>query len=378
MSRRGNGEGSIYRDGDRWIGALYVRDHLGRTVKRKFTGRSRKEVAARLAAAKEAADRHLPVGDPKLTTGAFLDQWLRDSAAPALRPRTHESYAMIVRVHLKPAIGHIPLLKLSPADVQAYMASKRADGLSARTTQYHHSVLRRALHIAEAWGAVPRNVARLATPPRVERGEVSPFTPEQARSFLQAVRGDRLAALYTVAIVMGLRQGELLGLRWDDVDFERTALSIRHTLQKVGGEFQLAETKTAKSRRTLAMPAPVVAALRSHRSRQAEERLWLGPAWQGEAMGLVFTDEAGDPMSDSRLRKAFARIVKEAGLPKQRFHDLRHAAATYMLTQGVPLRVAMEVLGHSQIHVTANTYSHVMPELKREAAERVGGLLFGS
>jgi integrase len=177
---------------------------------------------------------------------------------------------------------------------------------------------------------------------------------------------------------MGLRQGEILALRWEDIDLEGATLSVRATLQRIDGQFRLTETKTAKSRRKLVMPKGVIAALRAHRTRQREERLKAGPYWEGESWGLVFTDELGRPFSEFALRRQFYAHVKAAGLPRQRFHDLRHAAATFVLTQGVPLRVAMEVLGHSQIHVTANTYSHVMPELKREAADRVGDLLFGT
>ena len=378
MAKRANGEGSIYRDGDRWIAAIFVQDPAGKTVKRKFSGKTRKEVAARLAQAKQSTERNLPVASEKLTTGEFLQRWLEDAAKPTIRPKTYLSYEQSVRLHLAPALGKIPLVKLTPLDVQSYITRKLKSGLSPRTVQYHRTILRRALHIAESWGFVPRNVARLTLPPKVPRHELSPFTPEQARAFLGQIAGDRMSAVYVIALSMGLRQGEILALRWQDVDFEEGALTVRATLQRLNGEPVLSDTKTAKSRRKLAMPEGVMGALRAHRVRQAEERLRIGPYWEGERWGLVFTDELGRPFSEYTLRRQFAAHIKAAGLPHQRFHDLRHAAATFMLTQGVPLRVAMEVLGHSQIHVTANTYSHVMPELKQDAADRVGDLLFGT
>ena len=378
MARRSNGEGSIYRDGDRWVAAIFVQDPSGKVVKRKFTGKTRKEVANRLAEARNATERNIPVASAKLTTGEFLRRWLDEAAKPSLRPKTYASYEQSIRLHLTPSLGKIPLVKLTPLDVQSYITAKLSEGLSPRSVQYHRTILRRALHIAESWGFVPRNVARLTLPPKVERHELSPLTPDQARAFLDEIANDRLSAVYVIALSMGLRQGEILALRWGDIDFENETLTVRATLQRHNGQYQLADTKTAKSRRTLVMPGGVVRALRAHRARQAEERLRVGPAWEGERWGLVFADQLGQPVSEFSLRRQFYAHLRAAGLPRQRFHDLRHAAATFMLTQGVPLRVAMEVLGHSQIHVTANTYSHVMPELKREAADRVGDLLFGT
>ena len=169
MARRANGEGSIYRDGERWVAAIFVQDPSGKTVKRKFSGKTRKEVAARLAQAKQAVERSLPVASEKMTTGEFLDRWLKDAAKPTLRPKTYGSYEQSVRLHLAPALGKIPLVKLTPLDVQTYITRKLASGLSPRTVQYHRTILRRALHIAESWGFVPRNVARLTLPPKVPR-----------------------------------------------------------------------------------------------------------------------------------------------------------------------------------------------------------------
>jgi integrase len=234
-------------------------------------------------------------------------------------------------------------------------------------------VLRRALNDALRWGLVARNVATLVTPPRGQRYEVRPLDPVQARRFLDAVRGDRLEALYSVALAVGLRQGEALGLQWDDIDLDSAALHVRHALQRVDGRLQLVEPKTARSRRTVILPATVIDALKAHRSRQVAERLTAGSEWVDHK--LVFCSPMGRPLDASNVTHTFQRHLIRAGLPRQRFHDLRHACASFLLAQGVSPRVVMEVLGHSQITLTLNTYTHVLPSLSREAAERMNALL---
>jgi integrase len=259
--------------------------------------------------------------------------------------------------------------------IQAFMNDKRKAGLSARTVQYHHAVLRRALGQAERWGKVPRNVARLVSPPKVERPEVRPLTPEQAQVLLKAVAGSHDSALYACAIGLGLRQGELLGLGWEDINLEDGTLSVRRTLQRYGGAYHLDLPKTDRSRRTLGLPAGLVQSLGAHRNLQLRERMRAGPAWQGDEWNLVFCTEVGAPMPGNYLTHRFQALLASLHLPKARFHDLRHASATYMIAQGVDLRVVMEVLGHSQIHVTANTYAHVRVDATRAAAENVDALL---
>ena len=333
-------------------------------------------MAEKLRRAQTALAQGLPLAGERQTVGQYLARWLDESAWPTLRPRTFDSYRMICERHLIPALGRTRLVKLGPEAIQRYMNKKREAGLSARTVQYHHAVLRRALGQAERWGLVPRNAARLVSPRRVQRPEVRPLTPEQARNFLNAVRGDRLEALYVLAMATGMRQGELLGLSWEDVDLDAATLAVRATLQRHDGEYHRSEPKTQTSRRTLALPPAVTTALRPHHDRQDFERLRAGAGWTGNAWDLVFATEAGGPLYGTAITRRFQQALQVAGLPRQRFHDLRHAAATFMLSQGVPLKVTQTVLGHSQIAVTANTYSHVMPELQRDAAERVGALLW--
>lgn len=210
---------------------------------------------------------------------------------------------------------------------------------------------------------------------RVPRYELTPLDPAQARRLLDVIRGDRLEALYTVALAVGLRQGEALGLRWEDVDLDAGMMNVRHALQRVDGRLVLVEPKSHTSRRTIALPAGTVAALREHRRRQLEERVLAGRRWQDQ--DLTFTTTIGTPLDGTAVTKRFQRLLAYAGLPRQRFHDLRHACASLLLAQGVHPRVVMEVLGHSQISLTMNTYSHVIPALQREAADRMEALLAG-
>lgn len=292
-----------------------------------------------------------------------------------MRPRTFQSYTELVRVHLGPGLGRILLSKLTPQQVQKLINQKLADGLSPRRVQYIHAVLRRALGQAERWDLVPRNVAKLVSAPRVVQTEIEPFTPDEARQFVQAVQQERLEALYLLAIATGLRQGELLGLSWSDIDLAARQLTVRTSLQRINGEFLFLEPKTARSSRTLPFPDIAAGALEAHKGRQMGERLAAGDRW--EDSGLVFTTPTGRPLSDRVVRARFYRILEDPGLRRQRFHDLRHACASLLISQGVQPRDVMEILGHSTIAMTMNRYAHVIQQTQREAAGKMGRILSG-
>lgn len=376
MGKRGHHEGSIYkRDDGRWVASVTLGYDGGKRKRKSFYGDTRREVQAELTKALRDLQQGLPLADERQTLGAYLDRWLDEVAKPKIRAKTYHSYAQLIRLHLKPELGHVVLAKLSPQDVQEFLNRKLESGLSARTVQYLHALLRASLNRALKWGLVARNVAALVDPPRVESGEVTPLAPDQARQLLDALQSERLQALFAVPLAVGLRPGEALGLRWKDVNFTTGTLSVTRALQRIEGKLQLVELKTRRSRRTIALPDVALAALQAHQARQLDERMQAGERWQD--MGLVFTTQHGTPLEPRNVVRTFKRILKNAGLPDQRFYDLRHTCASLLLAQGVHPRVVMEILGHSQIGLTMNTYSHVTPQLQQDAAKRIDDLLFG-
>jgi integrase len=374
--RRGPGEGTIRKRSDgRWEGRVNLGCEGGRRKWKYVYGKTWRAVSDQLKVDLHAQQQGLPIAVERQTLAQFLSKWLEDSVRPTVRPMTFKSYAQLVRLYIAPALGHIQLSKLGPQDIQYLLNNLLKSGLSPRTVQYCHAVLRMSLGRAYKWSLVPRNVAQLVDPPRSRRYEMRSLDPDEARTFLATVRGDRLEALYSVALSLGLRQGEALGLLWENVDLEKGILKVRTALQRVDGKQQLVEPKTAKSRRTIFMPGMTVTALRAHRMRQLEERLAAGTRWTDS--GLVFTSTIGTPLDQRNAFRLFQEALQRAGLPHIRFHDLRHTCASLLLAQGVHPRVVMETLGHSQISLTMDTYSHVIPALQRDAADRMEALLNG-
>jgi integrase len=318
--------------------------------------------------------RGLPLAPERQTLGEFLDRWLRDVVKPNLRPATYVGYEVLVRVHIKPVLGKVRLTKLSPQQVQALMTQMRASGISERTIQYMRAVLRRALNQAMKWDLVARNAAALTDPPRVRREEIQPWTLEQARTFVQSLDGNRLIALYALELTLGLRRGEVLGLAWEDVDLEKRTLTVRRSLQRVSGQLQFGEPKTAKSHRTLALPRELIPLLQNHRLQQDNARRAAGGAWPNS--GLVFTSTKGTPLEPRNINRAFARAIEKAGLPQIRFHDLRHTAISQLIAGGTPLVTAQKIAGHSRVSTTADVYTHVVQAQFDEAADRIGAQLW--
>jgi integrase len=336
-------------------------------------GGTREEVRRKLVIALGAQEVGALADSRGQTVGEFLDQWLKEVAKPSVRALTYRGYEVNIRRHLKPTLGRIALERLEPIHVQSLLNRKLTEGLSPKSVRYLRGTLRTALNQAVRWGLVARNAAALVDGPRVAAYEIRPFDPAEARQFLSAVKGHRLEALYSVALAMGLRQGEALGLRWSDVDLELGYLRINKQLQRVDGRFELVEPKTTRSRRTLVMPPLVIASMLVHRERQLSERAAEPRVSNG--LDLVFTRPDGSPLDGTVVTHEFHRVLDRAGLPQRRFHDLRHSCASLLLAQGVAARVVMEILGHSQIAITMNTYTHVIPELRQDAARRMESLL---
>jgi len=370
MSKRGRGEGTVYKRADgRWAAAVTLPN--GR--RKYFYAATRQEVARKLTAALKARQDGLPLASGRETVGAFLRTWL-EAIRPSVRPRTWQRYEEYVRIHVAPALGKLPLARLQPHHLQRLYADRLKVGASPTDVRHLHSVIHHALKDGVRWGLIAHNVADLVTPPRIQRREMQTLSPEEARRFLEAAAGDRLEALYTLAITTGMRQGELLALRWQDVDLEAGTVQVRGTLQRTAAGLVVQEPKTRTSRRLVALTGAAVAALRRHKARQLEERLRAGAVWQDT--GFVFTNEIGGPLEVRNLiRRSFWPLLERAGLPRIRFHDLRHTAATLMLAQGVHPKVAAEMLGHSQVAVTLDLYSHVTPTMQRQAAAAMDALL---
>jgi integrase len=272
-----------------------------------------------------------------------------------------------VNNHLRPALGGIKLKKLSAAHVQGFYRDRLDHGLSPSTVHKMHAILHKALSQALKWHMVPRNVTEAVSPPRPAPKEMRPLTSEEARRLLQEARGNRLEALYVLAVTTGMRQGELLALRWQDVDIENGVVSVRRTLTRNDRGIEMGEPKTKKSRRSIRLTPRAVEALESHLERQLRDMGILGDRY--EDRGLLFTTGTGGPINPSNLRqKSFARLLKEAGLPHMRFHDLRHTCATLLFAQGTHPKYVQELLGHATIAITLDTYSHVIPGMSDHAA----------
>ena len=375
--RRGHGEGSIHERADgRWAGVVELGWENGKRRRKYCYGKTRREVAEKMTRLLATQQQGLSPTDERQRVGAYLTWWATEVMPTQVRPSTRVRHQCIVRLHLVPALGRHTMARLSPAHVQQLLAAKTAEGLSPRTVGYVHAVLHHALEQAFRWGMVPRNVASLVKPPRAERSEVVPLSPDQARRLLKTAEGDRLYALYAVALAVGLRQGEALGLHWEDVDLDEGTLRVRVALQRIAGRLEFVEPKTARSRRTVVLPAHSVDVLRAHRRQQAQERLAAGSAWHDD--GLVFATTIGTPLDARNVTRQFRAMCARADVGQPRFHDLRHTCASLLLAQNVHPRVVMDVLGHSQISLTLDTYSHVMPALQKSAADGMDAMLGSS
>jgi integrase len=360
--RRGQGEGSIYRRSDgRWVAVLDLGWRDGKRTRKYFYGRTRSQAARKLALALTQWQQGHEFANERLTVEQFLGSWL-EAKQGTVRPGTWTRYEELVRLHVNPKLGKRRLARLKPDQLQQFYTELQSSRSPATLLKVHR-MLHSAFQLAVRWDAMPQNITELViAPPTRQRHEFDTFTIEQARSFLKAVRGDRLEALYVLAITTGMRQGELLGLRWQDVDLERRQLQLVRQL------------KTRQSRRAVVLPQLAATALVDHRVRQAAEREQQGVLWEDH--GLVFPNTVGRPLNPHNLRqRSFFPLLARADLPRIRFHDLRHSCATLLLSEGVHPKIVSDLLGHSQIGITLDLYSHVTATMQAVAAEAMGRLL---
>ena len=362
MGRRGNGEGTISRRKDgRWEGRYYVPTEDG--PKRKVIyGKTRAEVSEKLTKALSDRANGIVYDNENITIGEYLDVWLKGSVYGSVRQSTYDRDTNLVNNHIKPVLGSLKLKKLNSAHVQNFYRNRLDTGLSASTVHMIHDILRRGLAEAVDWHLTQRNVADVVKPPRPVPKEIVALSTDETRRLLDAAAEDRLEALYVLAVHTGMRQGELLALRWQDVDMENAVVSVRRTLTRSGGKVAFSEPKTKKSRRSIRLAPQATEALRAHLERQLRDMEILGDRYRDQ--GLEFTTDTGAPINPSNLRqRSFAPLLKRAGLPHMRFHDLRHTCATLLLSRGVHPKFVQELLGHATIAITLDTYSHVMPSM---------------
>jgi integrase len=392
---RANGDGTVYQRKDgRWEAAGYVLAP-GNTRRRvRVYGTTRKEALAKLTEKIAASNRGLPVPSAQGSLAAYLTYWLENVAVHHLRENTYTRYTACVDRYLVPGLGKKKLAKLSAKDVRAWLNQLRttcrccargidagrdeprccaigqccSKRLSPLTLAYIHSVLKSALEHAVREEEIPRNVARNVRTgtPRPRRFE--PLTADEARKFLTAARGHRLQALFELALHTGLRKGELLGLCWEDLNLDTGTAAIRRTLQRTStGGLTALPTKTQASERRIVLPARCLQSLKRHQEDQQHERDTAGTTWLHNR--YVFTTPQGRAIDPTNLTRTFTTLLRNAGLRRIRFHDLRHSTATLLLEQGVELVVIKELLGHAHIGVTATVYAHVRLRLQRDAID---------
>jgi integrase len=329
-------------------------------------GKTRSEVAAKLSKALADREAGFTYDAGKQTVDEYLARWLSNSVRDTVRQRTYERYESIVRVHLLPSIGKLKLKALTPDHVRGLYREKLDSGLAPRTVLHIHRTLSKALKQATEDGLIPRNAAAPVKPPRPRRKEIRPLNREQVQALFEAAREDRLEVLYIVAVTAGLRRGELQGLKWEDLDLEAGTLQVRRTLSEPKGGYIFEAPKSGKGR-NIRLTQRATAALKEHRRRQLEERMERGTLWQEQ--GLVFPSSVGTPLSGGNLNRTFKAVLKRAALPQSfRFHDLRHTCATLLLRQGVNPKFVQDLLGHADISLTLNIYSHVLPDMGDAAA----------
>lgn len=380
---RGQNEGSIRQRKDGSWEARYTigRDSDGKQIQKSIYGKTRPQVAKKLTKALNDINLGIYVEPSKITVSSWLDTWLEEYKKPSIKPKTYESYEVLVRKHIKPNLGNILLRDLRPEQVQK-LYNDKAKEYSPRQAELIHVVLHSALDQAIENDLIIKNATNATKRPKRVKKEPRVLTPEEQEILIKAMKGDRLEAAFIVALFTGLRRGEILGLKWQDISLKDKTLRVARTLCRIK-DFEAKETeaktklefgpvKTAKGNRGIPLLDGVVAILKAHKKRQAAEKLRLGEGYKDN--DLVFCNEFGKPLDPRRLKESLDTIVEKAGLKKVNIHALRHTFATRGLENGIELRVMQELLGHATIAMTAD-YSHVLQEKKRQSINKLKNVL---
>lgn len=379
MPRKPKRKGSLKGEGSHWeLPDGTWRGYVtlpGTGGKRKWvSGQTEREVIAAKRKKLQEHEAGLDLSADRITLTTYLAKWLTAAVEPSKSPVTLRSYEVQCRLHIAPALGHVRMQELTSQQVQLWIQGRTKEGHAARQVRYAHTILHGALKQAVRWGMLVRNPSENVVLPKVPRVEIRYWTPDEVRTFLQHVKGDRLEALYALGLGLGLRRSELLGLTWSAVDLEKGTLSVRQTLQRLQGGVRMLEPKTKASRRTLVLPAFILGLLKARRVAYLEEQMRKRKTWQGDSWDTVFATTKGTPVEAIDLARAFDKAAEGAGLGRITLHGMRHSAATAMLSRGISPRIVADILGHSNVATTLNLYAHVMPSDHQQVAQIVHAL----
>jgi integrase len=364
-NKRSHGEGSIYRRKDGlWVAALMLQGK--RAVKYSKTQREARDW---LQETRIQVQSGLTFTAAQITVAQFFREWLinyKDS----IRPKTYEQYKQIVNQYITPGIGAVKLKDLRPDQIQLFYTMQLRDGRSQRTVLLIHSVLHRALNQALSWRLIGHNPAEAVNRPKVPRKEMRVLNESQVITLINSAKGSRFETLFWVAVTTGLREGEILGLKWSDIDWVTRRLSVQRQVQRLKNQGSVfSSPKSEAGERAVLLSMDTIKRLRGYHAVQSYEKLFAGDRWREN--DLIFPSTVGTPLDQRNLYRNFKTILRQAELPEIRFHDLRHTAATLMLPQGINPKVVQERLGHADITLTLNTYSHVLPEMQEEAVQKL-------
>lgn len=374
MARRSKGEGTICRRKDGlWMAqaTIGINPETGKPRRKTFYGKTRREVAEKLNTILHEIQQGSYIEPSQVTVEQWLSDWL-EGRKPHIEESTWSAYEVMARCHITPSLGKVKLKDLRTRDLQMLLNNKLAEGLSSRTVKYIYTTINMALKQAVKERLIPYNPAEGVELPKQEKKEMKTLTREEVAKFLQVAKESRHYPAFLLELATGLRRGELLAVKWGNIDFNQRTLSIKEQLVRTTEGLTFKSLKTVKSRRTISLPPDIMDMLRMHKKKQAELKLMLGPVYEDN--DLLFCAEDGKPLDPKSFVDHFKRLLKKAGL-NIRFHDLRHTFATLSLEAGIPVKTVQEMLGHTTSKMVMDVYGHVTKDMHEAAAATIGGIL---
>lgn len=365
--RRGRGEGTISQRADgRWEAKVSDGYRNGKRSRKCLYGKTKREVAEKMRSVHSAQDRGQAIGQRSQTLEQFLAWWLHDVKKGSVRSTTWNGYERKVRLHINPELGGVRLEKLTTQRIQSFLTMKRESGCAAAMVRSLRVLFIAGLNKAHELGLVQKNVAKFSSTPKVQRTQVDPLSVDELNRFFQAAADESLEAMFVLTGTAGLRRSEVLGLPWNYVDLEKGEIQVRQSLQRGP---QIAQTKSGRGR-NIKLTSVALEALKRHKTRQLEQQLSAGGEWSNK-LNLVFTDTSGGPLEETTPNRIMTAVLKRANIRHRTFHELRHTVGTQMMGWGVNPKVVAELLGHSNVNITLDLYSHVSPTMQAEAVSRM-------